>query len=73
MTDESIIDDLNWMLRERDSEIKDIRAELEKFQSMWIEQREWLKRVRDPGQRERSVAALMNMDGIEKRELGEKK
>jgi hypothetical protein len=73
MTDESIIDDLNWMLRERDSEIKDIRAELEKFQSMWIEQREWLKRVRDSGQRERSVAALMNMDDIEKRELGEKK
>lgn len=42
-----------------------------KFKSAWDEQKGWLERTRDSGQRQRSVAALDNMKDIERRLLSE--
>jgi hypothetical protein len=55
-----------------DLAVKAKKAESEKkmdYKEMWFEQKEWLKRVSASGQRTKSVAALMNMEDIEKRRL----
>ena len=40
---------------------------LKKFEQMWIEQIEWLRRLKQFGQRHKANAALFNMEDIEKR------
>jgi hypothetical protein len=44
-------------------------SEAQTYRDAWLEQYEWLKRLRDSGQRTKAMSALLNMQDIQERVL----
>jgi len=58
-----------WALED----IENLIYTLQTYTEMWYGQYQWLERLRDSGQRTKAMAALFNMQDIEKRYLNPEK